>query len=94
LTTLITTSFVAMAFSKVCFVVFPLTLRAGENIIMGGFAPNTLKKLKGDKFGFPSASIVLAKAMGLGAIAPNKYPCNFAVVIFFGSIESIVKKNY
>ena len=39
---------------------------------MGGFAPKILKKLKGDKLGFPSASTVLAKAIGLGAMAPNK----------------------
>jgi len=40
--------------------------------MIGGLALKTLKKLYGDKFGFPSASIVLAKAMGLGATAPNK----------------------
>jgi hypothetical protein len=39
---------------------------------MGGFALNTLKKLNGDKFTFPSTSIVLAKAIGLGATALNK----------------------
>jgi hypothetical protein len=78
-----------MTFSKVCFVVFPLTLRAGENIITGGLALNTLKKLNGDKFGFPSASIVLAKAIGLGATALNKYPCNLDVGISLGSIEII-----
>ena len=55
-----------------CFVVLSLTLLAGENIIIGGLEPNTLKKLKGDKFGFPSASIVLANAIGRGATAPNK----------------------
>jgi hypothetical protein len=41
---------------------------------MGGLAENTLKKLKGERFGLPSASIVLTNAMGLGATAPNKYP--------------------
>jgi hypothetical protein len=35
---------------------------------MGGFALNTLKKLKGDKFGIPVSLIVLAKAIGLGPI--------------------------
>ena len=59
-------------FSNVCFVVLSLTRLAGEKIKTGGLALNTLKKLKGDKFGFPSASIVLAKAIGLGAIALNK----------------------
>jgi hypothetical protein len=44
---------------------------------IGGFALNTLKKLKGDKF--PSASTVLANAMGLGPT--GKYPCNFVVVM-------------
>jgi hypothetical protein len=53
-------------------VVLFLTLLAGEKIIVGGFAPNTLKNENGDKFGFPSASIVLANAIGLGATAPNK----------------------
>jgi len=37
----------------VCFVVFPLTLRAGEKINIGGFELKTLKKIKGDKLGFP-----------------------------------------
>jgi hypothetical protein len=50
---------------------------------IGGFALNTLKKLKGDKLGFPS-STVLAKAMGLGPTEPCKYPCNFAVVMLLG----------
>jgi hypothetical protein len=39
---------------------------------MGGLAPNTLKKLKGLKFTFPSLSIVLANAIGRGAMALNK----------------------
>ncbi|GFD92055.1 hypothetical protein KUL156_52440 [Alteromonas sp. KUL156] len=71
-------------------VLFPLTLRAGEKIIIGGFAPNTLKKLNGDKFGFPSASTVLAKAIGLGATAPNKYPCSLEVGISLGFIDNIL----
>ena len=54
-----------------CFVVLFLTLLAGEKISNGGLAPNTLKKLKGDKLGLPFSSIVLAKAIGLGATAPN-----------------------
>jgi len=38
----------------VCFVVLSLTRLAGEKIRIGGFALNTLKKLNGDKLGFPS----------------------------------------
>jgi hypothetical protein len=34
---------------------------------MGGFELNTLKKLNGERLGFPSLSTVLASAMGLGA---------------------------
>ncbi len=56
---------------------------------MGGFALNTLKKLNGDKLARPSTSTVLAKAIGLGATALNKYPCNLLVDKVFGSIESI-----
>jgi hypothetical protein len=52
--------------------VLSLTLLAGEKIIIGGLALNTLKKLNGDKFGFPLAPMVLAKAIGLGATALNK----------------------
>jgi len=52
--------------------VLSLTLLDGENISMGGLLPNTLKKLKGDKLGFPSLSIVLAKHIGLGATDPSK----------------------
>jgi hypothetical protein len=56
---------------------------------MGGFALNTLKKLKGDTLGFPSASMVLAKAIGLGPTELCKYPCNLAVSILLGSIVII-----
>jgi hypothetical protein len=48
-------------------VVLFLTRRAGEKTSIGGLELNTLKKLKGDKFGLPFISTVLAKAMGLGA---------------------------
>ena len=61
-----------MAFSRVCFVVLSRTLLAGEKISIGGLALKTLKKLKGDKFGLPSASMVLARAMGLGATVDNR----------------------
>jgi hypothetical protein len=49
-----------------------LTRRDGEKIKIGGLALNTLKKLNGDRLGCPSLSMVLAKAMGLGATALNK----------------------
>ncbi len=74
-----TTSLVERTFSKVCLVVLLRTLLEGEKINTGGLALNTLKKLKGARLGLPDASIVLAKAIGLGPIAPNKYPCNCAV---------------
>jgi hypothetical protein len=57
----------------VSFVVPVLPLRAGENIAIGGLAENTLKKLKGAKLGLPFLSIVLAKQIGRGPTAPNKY---------------------
>jgi hypothetical protein len=63
---------VCRAFSKVCLVVLSRTLRDGEKINMGGLLLNTLKKLKGDKLGFPSISNVLAKAIGLGPTAPKR----------------------
>jgi hypothetical protein len=52
--------------------VLSLTRRAGEKTKIGGLALKTLKKLKGDKFGLPFLSIVLAKAIGLGPIADCK----------------------
>jgi hypothetical protein len=64
--------------------VLSLTLREGEKIKMGGLALNKLKKLNGDKLGLPSASTVLARAIGLGPMDPCKYPCNSAVDISFG----------
>jgi hypothetical protein len=66
------------------------TRLAGEKIKIGGFELNTLKKLKGDKLGFPYASNVLANAMGLGATALCKYPCNLAGAISFGSILNMM----
>tara|TARA_Y100000588_G_C13465730_1_gene590381 strand:- start:255 stop:500 length:246 start_codon:yes stop_codon:yes gene_type:complete len=59
---------------------------------MGGLAPKTLKKLKGDRLTFPSLSTVLAKQIGLGATAPNKYPCNFGMASSLGSILNIATK--
>jgi len=85
-----TTSLTSFTFSKLCFVVLLLPLLAGENIKMGGLALNTLKKLKGLKFTFPSWSIVLAKAMGLGAIAVSKSWCSSWVEIEFGSIVVVL----
>ena len=64
----------ASALIKVCFIVLSRTLLAGEKINIGGFELKTLKKLNGDKLGFPFSSSVLAKAMGLGATALCKYP--------------------
>jgi len=52
--------------------VLSLPRRAGEKTHIGGFALKALKKLKGLKFRIPSLSIVLTKAMGLGATAPNR----------------------
>jgi hypothetical protein len=49
-----------------------LTLLDGEKIKTGGLDPKTLKKLKGLKFTYPFASMVLANAIGRGAIAPSK----------------------
>jgi hypothetical protein len=51
-------------------------LLAGLNTSIGGLALNTLKKLKGARFGFPSLSTVLAKQIGLGPIAPKRNWCN------------------
>jgi hypothetical protein len=51
---------------------FVLPDLAGENINIGGFALKTLKKLKGAKLGFPSASMVEANAMGRGPMAPSR----------------------
>ena len=48
-----------------------ITRLAGEKTRIGGLLPKALKKLKGDKFIFPSPSIVLANAIGLGAIEAN-----------------------
>jgi hypothetical protein len=64
-----------MAFARVCFVVLPRTLLAGEKIRIGGLALKTLKKLYGERLGLPSLSMVLAKAIGLGPIEPSKIPC-------------------
>jgi hypothetical protein len=81
-----TTSILSNTFSKVCLVLLSLTLRDGENINIGGLELKTLKKLKGDKLGLFLPSMVLAKAMGLGPTAPNKYPCNLAV----GTSEAVM----
>ena len=67
-----TTSFVASTLSNVCFVVLFRTRLDGEKTRIGGLELNTLKKLNGDKLGFPSLSKVLANAIGLGATALNK----------------------
>jgi hypothetical protein len=69
----------------VSFVVFVLPFLAGEKINIGGAAENTLKKLNGERLFTPFSSTVEAKAMGLGPIAPSKYPCNFGTGNSFGS---------
>ena len=57
---------------------------------MGGLALKTLKKLKGDKFGLPSESMVLAKAMGLGATEESNQECSWAVGVSDGIIVNNV----
>jgi hypothetical protein len=74
-------------------VVLLRTRRAGENINMGGFALNTLKKLKGDKLGRLWASMVLAKAIGLGATELNNKLCNLPVERALGSNDVIENAN-
>ncbi|MNY34681.1 hypothetical protein D3C86_1690390 [compost metagenome] len=64
-----THSLTSSIFSKVCFVVLSRTLLAGEKMHSGGFVLNMLKKLKGLRLTLPSKSIVVAKQIGLGAIA-------------------------
>jgi hypothetical protein len=70
------------------------TRRAGENTKIGGLALKILKKLNGDKLGFPFLSIVLANAIGLGAMALCKYPCNLAVEISLGLMVSMAFSFY
>jgi hypothetical protein len=55
-------------------VVLSRTLLAGEKTIIGGLALNTLKKLNGLRLARPEASMVLAKAIGLGATEANIKP--------------------
>ena len=59
--------------------VLSLLLLAGEKITIGGLELKTLKKLKGLRFILPALSIVLAKQMGLGAIALLSHCC-FSIV--------------
>jgi hypothetical protein len=59
--------------------------------MIGGLALKTLKKLNGERFGLPFASMVLANAIGLGATALNKSPCNFPVEISVGINDAIKK---
>jgi hypothetical protein len=47
-------------------------LREGEKIKVLGLTPKALKQLKGDKLAFPRLSMVLAKAIGLGATAVSR----------------------
>jgi hypothetical protein len=66
------------------------TRRAGEKTKIGGLALKTLKKLNGDKLGVPFLSSVLANAMGRGAMADCKYPCNCTVESDFGSMVNMI----
>ena len=50
-----------------------LTRLEGEKTTIGGLELKILKKLNGDKLALPFSSNVLAKAIGLGPIAPCKY---------------------
>jgi hypothetical protein len=61
----------------------------GANTTIGGLAEKTLKKENGAKLGLPALSIVLAKHMGLGPIAPSKYWCNLGIGISDGLTVSI-----
>jgi hypothetical protein len=54
-----------------------------------GLTPKTLKQLNGDKFAFPLASMVLAKAIGRGATAVSKIRCRWWCGILWGSMEDI-----
>src|ERR1044072_8052046 len=70
-------------FSSVCLCVLSLPLLAAEKITIGGLYENKLKKLKGLRFAFPSLSIVLANAIGLGAMA---YCSQFIFSVKFKSL--------
>lgn len=62
----------------------------GEKIKMGGLALKQLKKLNGLKLTLPSLSIVLAKAIGLGATASKSKPCILETEISLGLMVSII----
>jgi hypothetical protein len=59
---------------------------------MGGFELNRLKKLKGLRFTLPFLSIVLARQIGLGAIACWSHCC-FSVVDISDRFIFIVFSN-
>ena len=65
------------------------TRLAGEKIAIGGFALKTLKKEKGLKFGRPSLSIELTKAIGRGPTELSKYPGKSFVLKSLGFISSM-----
>ena len=48
------------------------TLRAGEKTKVTGLLPKTLKKLNGERFLCPAASMVEAKHIGLGETEPSR----------------------
>ena len=76
------------------FVVLVLPFLAGEKIRIGGAAEKTLKKLNGDKLFTPFSSIVEAKAMGRGPIAPSRYPWSFGTGSSFGSSVNMLANFY
>jgi hypothetical protein len=57
----------------VSFLVLSFTLLTGEKIKIGGLIEKTLKNEKGLKLLFPSLSIELTSAIGLGVIEEVKY---------------------
>jgi hypothetical protein len=66
------------------------TRLAGEKTTMGGLLLKILKKLNGLRLSFPSASTVLAKAMGRGPIAALKVACSFTGEISLAIYEIIL----
>ena len=81
-------------FKSVSFGAPVLPLYAGEKTAIGGFEEKILKKLNGAKLGSPFLLIVLAKQIGLGAIAFCRYFCKTGTDNSFGSIDNIANQIY
>lgn len=79
-----TTSGTSRIFNNVSLGAPVLPLYAGEKTAIGGLEEKILKKLNGAKLACPSLLIVLAKQIGLGAIAFCKYFCKTGIVSSFG----------